>query len=350
MKTRISQGPTDPRWTAVITRDPQADFFYSVATTGIYCRPSCGARLPRLENVRFHPTPVAAERAGFRACKRCRPNEAVSAQRGREAVIMACRIIADSENVPSLANLARQVGLSPHHFHRLFRKVTGLTPKNYAAALREGSIRKRLVKSATVTQAIYDSGYSTGSRFYAKSNAVLGMTPTLYRAGAAGCTIRFAIGKCSMGKVLAAQSTTGICAILLGDSAIALTRELKDRFPKAEILPGGPDFVSVIAEVVQAVDSPAKGFCLPLDIRGTVFQKRVWDALCRIPPGKTATYTEIARCIGAPKAVRAVGAACGANAIGVAIPCHRAVRSDGTLAGYRWGLKRKQALLKKESS
>jgi AraC family transcriptional regulator, regulatory protein of adaptative response / methylated-DNA-[protein]-cysteine methyltransferase len=349
MKVASQSTINDPRWYAIITRDFNASFFYGVATTGVYCRPSCGARLPRPENVSFHRTPKAAERAGFRPCKRCQPNAAPSSVRRAEMVTQACRAIAASEKAPRFADLARRAGVSAHHFHRLFKQVTGLTPKGYAAALREGKLRKHLKRSSTVTEAIYDSGYATGSRFYEKSNAVLGMTPSRFRAGGADTEIRFAVRKCTLGKVLAAQSPVGICAILLGDDSVAFTRELKERFPNARIVPGGRDFAHVVADVVKVIDDPAKGLGLPLDVRGTAFQKRVWDALCRIPAGETATYTEIAKYIGAPKAVRAVGAACGANAIGVVIPCHRAVRSDGTLAGYRWGLARKRALLKKES-
>ncbi|HUK60796.1 MAG TPA: bifunctional DNA-binding transcriptional regulator/O6-methylguanine-DNA methyltransferase Ada [Stellaceae bacterium] len=339
----------DARWDAVCRRDRGADgaFVLSVRTTGVYCRPSCGARRPLRQNVRFHVDCAAAERAGFRPCKRCRPNE--TGERHTAAITAACREIAAAEDMPPLTELAHTAGLSPFHFHRVFRQVTGLTPRQYRAAERGKRLREELPRAQSVTAAIYDAGFNSSGRFYAASDAILGMTPSRFRAGGAGVKIRFAVGQCSLGAILVAASEKGICAIMLGDEAGALVRALEDRFPKAALEAGDSGFESWVAQVVGLVETPQIGLDLPLDLRGTAFQQRVWRALREIPPGTTATYTEIARRIGAPHAVRAVGTACGANPIAVAIPCHRVVRSDGSLAGYRWGIERKRALIARES-
>ena len=263
-------------------------------------------------------------------------------------VIEACRIIEKSETVPALDELARRVGLSPYHFHRVFKDVTGLTPKGYATARREQRVRGRLARGARVTEAIFDAGYGSNGRFYEKSGETLGMTPTRYRAGGMGTDIRFAIGECSLGAILVACSERGVCAVLLGDDPGALARELQDRFPRAHLIGGDAAFEKRVAQVVGFVEAPRVGLDLPLDVRGTVFQKRVWQALRRIPAGKTVSYSELAKRIGAPRAVRAVASACAANAIAVAIPCHRVVRNDGGLSGYRWGVERKRSLLERE--
>ena len=342
----------DPRWAQVAARDASADgqFYYSVATTGVYCRPSCASRLARPENVRFHATREAAEEAGFRPCKRCKPDQAPAADRQAQLVAAACRLIESSEESPGLDALANHAGLSPYHFHRLFKAVTGVTPKRYAASHRAGLVRGKLGISTTVTEAIYEAGYNSNGRFYAAANEMLGMTPTRYRRGGDRTEIRFAIGQCSLGAILVARSERGICAILLGDDPEALARELQDRFPKANLIGGDPDFEQLVARVVGLVEKPALGLNLPLDVRGTAFQQRVWQALQKIPAGSTASYAAIARQIGAPQAVRAVAQACAANTLAVAIPCHRVVRSDGALSGYRWGVERKQALLEREAS
>ena len=354
-EAKVTATVSDPRWADVVARRPEADgrFWYSVATTGVYCRPSCGARRARPENVRFHATREDAERAGFRPCKRCRPDEQPLAERHAAKIVEACRIleraIEEARPVPALPELAGAVGLSRYHFHRLFRQATGLTPKAYAAAHRERRLRRELPGSSRVTDAIYDAGYGSNARFYERANAVLGMTPRRYRAGGENVRIRFAIGQCSLGAILVAQSERGICAILLGDDPDALARELQDMFPRANLVGGDEDFEAVVARVVGFVEAPALGLGLPLDVRGTAFQQRVWEALRQIPAGKTASYRDIAERIGAPKAVRAVAQACGANALAVAIPCHRVVRTDGSLSGYRWGVERKRALLGKEA-
>lgn len=352
-ETRVAAGATesDPRWAAVVARSAAADgtFYYSVRTTGVYCRPSCGARQPRPENVRFHATREEAERAGFRACKRCRPDRPSVAEQHATVVTEICRLLETSPRVPTLEVLASRAGMSPFHFHRVFKAVTGLTPRAYAAAHRGERVRRELGKAPSVTAAIYESGYGSNGRFYGESERMLGMTPTEYRAGGTNAEIRFAVGECSLGSILVARSERGVCAILLGDDPDALARDLQDRFPRATLIGGDPEFEDLVAQVVGFVEAPRLGLDLPLDVRGTAFQQRVWRALRDIPAGSTASYREIARRIGAPGSVRAVAHACATNPLAVAIPCHRVVRSDGGLAGYRWGVERKRALLDREA-
>ena len=271
------------------------------------------------------------------------------AERHAAKVAEACRLIERTETIPSLGQLAAHAGLSAYHFHRMFKRVTGLTPKAYATAHRAKRIRDRLDRGSTVTAAIFEAGYNSNSRFYEKSNQLLGMTPSSYRAGGANIEIRFAIGECSLGSILVAASEKGVCAILLGDDPDALARDLQDRFPKSNLIGGDAEFEQLVTKVVGFVEAPAIGFDLPLDVRGTAFQQRVWQALREIPAGSTASYTEIANRIGSPKAVRAVAGACAANVLAVAIPCHRVVRNDGESSGYRWGVERKRALLKREA-
>jgi AraC family transcriptional regulator, regulatory protein of adaptative response / methylated-DNA-[protein]-cysteine methyltransferase len=341
----------DRRWAAVVARDPKADgkFFYSVKTTGVYCRPSCAARRAKRENVAFHPTTAAAEHAGFRPCKRCRPEQGSLAAQHAATVERVCRRIEGADRAPSLAVLAREAHMSRYHFHRVFKAVTGLTPKSYAAAHRAERVRRELGRSRTVTEAIFDAGFNSGGRFYATSDAVLGMTPTDYRAGGIRADIRFAVGECSLGSILVAQSAKGVCAILLGDDPDQLARDLQDRFARANLIGADAEFEKLVAKIVGFVEAPALGLDLPLDVRGTAFQQRVWQALRKIPAGATASYSDIAQRIGAPKSVRAVAQACAANAIAIAIPCHRVVRQDGALSGYRWGVERKRALLEREA-
>jgi AraC family transcriptional regulator, regulatory protein of adaptative response / methylated-DNA-[protein]-cysteine methyltransferase len=342
---------SDPRWAQVRARSTAADgsFFYSCRTTGVYCRPSCPARHPRAENVRFHATREDAEAAGFRPCKRCKPNQPSLNEQHAAKVTEACRLIETSPRVPTLEQLARKVGLSVFHFHRVFKAITGLTPREYGIAHRGKRVRKELRQNSTVSRAIYESGYNSNARFYGESPQILGMTPTAYRAGGANATIRFAIGECSLGSILVAASDRGVCAILLGDDPEALVRALQDWFPRASLIGADPEFEKLVARVVGFIEAPALGLDLPLDVRGTAFQQRVWQALREIPAGTTATYAEIADRIGAPKAVRAVAGACAANKLAVAIPCHRVVRTDGSLSGYRWGVDRKEALLQREA-
>jgi AraC family transcriptional regulator of adaptative response/methylated-DNA-[protein]-cysteine methyltransferase len=350
---RVRSYATDEaRWDAVQRRDRAADgaFYYSVRTTGVYCRPSCASRLARRENVAFHASPAAAEKAGFRACKRCRPNGPALDERRAAAAAKACRLIERSEEMPSLDALAKAAGMSRFHFHRVFKAATGVTPKAYADAHRAQRVRDALTSRGSVTEAIYSAGFNSSGRFYAASTDMLGMTPRDFRAGGSGADIRFAVGQCSLGAILVAATPKGICAISFGDDPDALVRDLQDRFPKARLIGGDKEFEKLVAQVVGLVEGPGARFDLPLDVRGTAFQQRVWQALRKIPAGATATYTDIAKRIGRPKAVRAVAAACAGNPVAVAIPCHRVVRLDGDLAGYRWGVARKRALLAREQA
>jgi AraC family transcriptional regulator of adaptative response/methylated-DNA-[protein]-cysteine methyltransferase len=350
-KARAAATVADPRWRSVLARDANSDgsFFYSVASTGVYCRPSCGARTPRPENVDFHADTAAAERAGFRPCKRCRPTEiSLDRERARK-VAELCRFIDASASTPTLAELSRRSGLSPYHLHRVFKAVTGLTPRRYAAGRRAERLRRELEGGESVTGAIYGAGFNSNGRFYATANEVLGMTATSYKNGGKDRSVLFAVGECSLGAILVAASDRGVCAILLGDEPDALVRDLEDRFPEAELVGGDAEFERLVASVVGFVEAPRVGFDLPLDVRGTVFQERVWRALAQIPAGATASYAEIAQRIGAPSAVRAVAQACSQNPLAVAIPCHRVVRQDGGLSGYRWGIERKRALLEREA-
>jgi AraC family transcriptional regulator, regulatory protein of adaptative response / methylated-DNA-[protein]-cysteine methyltransferase len=341
----------DPRWASVLARSPAADgsFFYSVKTTGVYCRPSCAARLARPENVRFHGTRQEAEQAGFRPCRRCKPDQPSLSDQHAAMATEACRLIETSEGIPSLEALATHAGMSVFHFHRIFKAVMGLTPREYATARRGERMRGELTRGRTVTAAIYESGYSSNAQFYGESRQVLGMSPSIYRTGGANADIRFAVGECSLGSILVAQSEIGVCAILLGDDPDALVRDLQDRFPKATLIGADTEFEQLVSRVVGFIEVPGLGLNLPLDVRGTAFQQRVWQALQEIPVGSTASYTEIAARIGSPKSVRAVAQACAANPLAVAIPCHRVVRNDGGLSGYRWGIERKRALQEREA-
>jgi AraC family transcriptional regulator of adaptative response/methylated-DNA-[protein]-cysteine methyltransferase len=342
----------DPRWQVLEHRDAAFDgrFVYSVKTTGVYCRPSCPSRLAKPQNVAFHESCEDAEEAGFRPCKRCRPNEASQAENHARIVAEACRMIENAEELPPLDMLAEKAGMSSFYFHRVFKSVTGVTPKAYATAHRSKRVRDELTSGhGNVTDAIYSAGFGSNSRFYEKSNAVLGMTPTKFRSGGADTEIKFAIGECSLGSILVARSEKGVCAIFMGDDPDQLARDLQDRFPNANLVGDDPDFDKLVASVVGLVEKPDRGIDLPLDIHGTVFQQRVWQALRDIPAGQKASYTDIAERIGAPKSVRAVAQACAANKIAIAIPCHRVVRNDGALSGYRWGVERKRALLNREA-
>ncbi|GAC1336653.1 MAG: bifunctional DNA-binding transcriptional regulator/O6-methylguanine-DNA methyltransferase Ada [Acetobacteraceae bacterium] len=345
-----SFGTDASRWAAIRGRDPEADghFLYAVATTGVYCRPSCAARPARPENVSFHPDRVSAERAGFRPCKRCKPDQPPRAEREATLVAAACRAIEAAEDGPSLESLATAAGLSPFHFHRLFRRVAGVTPKAYAAAHRARRVQDSLQRGESVTGAIYEAGFSSSGRFYAAADGMLGMRPSTYRAGGPGELIRHAVGQSALGLVLVAATERGICAILLGDEAAVLEADLRARFRRARLEPAGPALSAWVAQVVAFVETPQASLALPLDIQGTAFQRRVWEILQSIPPGETLSYTQVAARLGSERAVRAVAGACAANPIAVAVPCHRVVAADGGLAGYRWGLARKAALLRQE--
>ncbi|KFE56813.1 bifunctional DNA-binding transcriptional regulator/O6-methylguanine-DNA methyltransferase Ada [Pseudomonas syringae] len=341
----------DARWAAVLARDASADgqFVYAVRTTGVYCRPSSLSRLPHRGNVLFFDTAAAAEAAGYRPSRRAAADQSNVAEQHAALVAQACRRIEQAEVSPSLSQLAFDAGLSPYHFHRVFKALTGVTPKGYANAQRASKVRHHLVAGNSVTEALYDAGFNSNSRFYANAQALLGMKPEQFRKGGSDTEIRFALGECSLGSILVAQSPRGVCAILLGDDPEVLVRNFQDQFRNALLIGADHDFEQMIAKVVGFTEAPGLGLDLPLDMRGTAFQQRVWLALQEIPPGSTASYAEIAQKIGAPKSFRAVAQACGANSLAVAIPCHRVVRSDGNLSGYRWGIERKQKLLERES-
>ncbi len=356
MMITMPKTETDPRWLAVQGRDKASDgaFYYGVATTGVYCRPSCGARTPRPENVRFYATTDEARAAGFRACLRCKPEQEAGAGQA-QMIAGICRMIEESESEPNLAQLARRAGLSPYHFHRVFKAATGLTPKAYATAHRAKRVREELsLGEGSVTSALYGAGFGSNGRFYAASNAILGMTPTRFKAGGTDTEIRFAVGDSSLGAILVAESDKGICAVSLGDDPNELVEELQDRFPRASLIGGDAAFEKRVAQVIGMVEAPKgnshTGRDLPLDIRGTAFQQRVWAALRQIPAGQTLSYAELAEKIGDPKAVRAVAGACAANTLAVLVPCHRIVRTDGSLSGYRWGVERKRTLLGREAA
>ena len=343
----------DTRWQAVLHRDRNADgtFVYSVRSTGVFCRPGCSSRTPRPENVRFHATPDEAIRAGFRPCQRCKPEQ--RSDPSAASVSTVCRAIeeaiATGDPIPQLDMLAQQVGLSKFHLHRMFRASTGLTPKQYANACRSKQLQTNLKASETVTDSIYETGFNSSSRFYHAAANTLGMTPTQFRNGAQNTTITYAIGSSTLGMVLVARSERGICAILMGDSEETLRHDLQQRFPQATLTPADTDFAETLKTIVTLTEQPhSTHLNLPLDIRGTAFQQRVWQALQQIPAGQTASYADIAQRIGNPRSVRAVAQACANNALAVAIPCHRVVRSDGNLSGYRWGVERKKELLRRE--
>jgi AraC family transcriptional regulator of adaptative response/methylated-DNA-[protein]-cysteine methyltransferase len=342
--------PRDPRLDRIIARDKAADgeFWYSVSTTGVYCRPSCPSRTANPKNVRIYDNIVSVKAAGFRPCKRCNPDGLSIQDENAALAAKVCRLIEDAEEEPSLEDLAHAVELSPSYFHRMFKAATGVTPKEYAAAHRAKKVRQGLATGNSITEAIYDAGFSSSGRFYEKAGDILGMTPSQFRSGGNNEEIKFAVGQTSLGAILVASSKKGIAAILLGDDPEALVQTLQDRFPKARLVGADHEYEALVARVVGFVEAPGVGLNLPLDVRGTAFQQRVWQALREIPVGETVSYTEVARRIGSPSAVRAVAGACAANNLAIAIPCHRVVRTDGSLSGYAWGVDRKRALIDRE--
>lgn len=351
MESNVVQEIRDEeRWAAVQAKDPRLDgeFVFAVKTTGIYCRPSCPARPARRHNVEFFDTTVEAARAGYRACKRCKPDGVSQALVRQELVLQACQAIERSESGLSLDDLAAKVGLSPHHFHRIFKASAGLTPKQYQKAVQARRVSSALAGSASVTQAIYEAGFSSSGRFYEDAGANLGMAPSSFRQGGVGEKIRHTIEPCTLGMMLVAATQRGVCAIEFADTEDALLTSLQARFPKAELQAGDAQFKQWVARILRHLDQPSRPLDLPLDVRGTAFQRRVWQALQEIPCGQTVSYTELAQRLGQPMAVRAVASACASNQIAVLIPCHRVVRRGGALAGYRWGLARKAELLRRE--
>lgn len=339
------------RWQAVVSRDANADgeFFYSVASTGIYCKPSCGARLPKRENVAFHADSAAAERAGFRACLRCQPNAPELLQRQRDIIERACRLMAASETPLSLDDLAQHAAMSRFHFQRTFKKIVGITPKQFQQSLRDENTRQALLDHERITDAIYAAGFNSSGNFYAKANKRLGMQPQQFQRGGADTVIRYGIVPCALGVLLLAATDKGICSIELGDCTQDLADGLRRRFPRAQFAPKDAQLEQWLQTTLQFIERPQHALQLPLDIQGTAFQRQVWQALCDIPLGTTASYTDIAARIGKPKAVRAVATACASNSLALVIPCHRVIRGNGELAGYRWGIERKRELLAREA-
>ncbi|MBM3927005.1 MAG: bifunctional DNA-binding transcriptional regulator/O6-methylguanine-DNA methyltransferase Ada [Sphingomonadales bacterium] len=331
-------------WVAFETRDRRMDgrLIVAVTTTGIYCKPSCPARRPRRDNVRFFADPAAARAAGFRACLRCTPD---TTGRDHDAVARAVAMITHADGGIALADLAASVGYAPHHFHRLFKRATGVTPAAYARALKARRGVKALASDATVTEAIYDAGYSGASRFYDAAADRLGMTPSAWKRGGAGATIHWTVATTSLGPLLIAATDKGLCRVAFEEDRT----HLATRFPKAQIVAGGPALDDLAAQVVAAVETPGRHTDLPIDVQGTAFQEAVWQALRAIPKGETRSYAQIALAAGAPGATRAVGSACGANAVAVVIPCHRVTRSDGGIGGYAYGTQRKRTLLEREA-
>jgi AraC family transcriptional regulator of adaptative response/methylated-DNA-[protein]-cysteine methyltransferase len=356
MFDRTTPAEDDARWAAVLARDPEADgtFVLAVRTTGIYCRPTCPARRPKRENTDFYPDAAAARAAGFRPCRRCEPDAARGERIAERAVAAAARLIeaalADEAPLPDLETLAARTGYAPHHLHRLFKRATGLTPRAFARALRARRAEAGLAEGASVTEAITAAGYGSPSRFYEAAGARLGMAPSVRRAGGRGETIRHASAETSLGRVRVAATERGVCAITFGEDDAEHIAWLRRRFPAAEIVAADAGFAATLQAVVAMIERPGADAGLPLDLRGTAFQERVWAALRAIPPGETASYAAIAEAIGRPTAARAVATACAANPAAVAVPCHRVLRTDGSLSGYRWGVARKAALLARESS
>jgi AraC family transcriptional regulator, regulatory protein of adaptative response / methylated-DNA-[protein]-cysteine methyltransferase len=335
--------PSDA-WTAVLRRDRSRDgqFVTGVLTTGIYCRPSCAARHPERSNVRFFSDGAEAREAGLRPCLRCKPDDVA---RDEAALAKATAFIAAAETPPALDEVAAIAGYAPHHFHRLFKRATGLTPAAYARALRARRAEAALQAESSVTDAIYEAGYSAPSRFYAENKGRLGMTPSVWKKGGQGATIRWAVVPTSLGQMLVAATDQGICRLSFDETEA----DLRDRFPNADIMAGGADMGAMVEGAIAAVEQPALMPSLPLDVQGTAFQEAVWRELSRIPPGETASYATLAARAGNPAAVRAAGSACGANPVAILIPCHRAKRTDGSLGGYAYGLGRKEKLLEREA-
>ncbi|MDJ0388238.1 bifunctional DNA-binding transcriptional regulator/O6-methylguanine-DNA methyltransferase Ada [Roseomonas sp. E05] len=336
-------------WAELQRREARPDMVYAVATQGVYCRFGCPSRLPLRRNVRFFPDCASAEAAGFRACRRCDPLGARAALHA-EAVRDACARIEAAEAMPPLAELAAHAGYARHHFLRLFREITGLTPRAYADAVKARRLQAALGEGARVAEAVAEAGFGSESRVYEQPGRLLGMSPGAARRGGEGETIHHAFTDSPLGPLMVAATEKGICRIAFGPDEAALLGELSARFPRARHLPGGEAMAAMLRSVVALIEEPHAARALPLDLRGTAFQQRVWQALMAIPPGRTTTYSGLAEAIGQPRAVRAVAAACAANPAALAVPCHRVIGKDGALTGYRWGLPRKRELLEREKA
>jgi AraC family transcriptional regulator of adaptative response/methylated-DNA-[protein]-cysteine methyltransferase len=341
------------RWRALENRDAACDgsFVYGVATTGVYCRPSCSSRKPLRENVAFFDDSSAAERAGFRPCKRCQPSSGEPHSMSAIRVARMCRAIEEADAPLPLAALADLVALSPNRAQKLFKSTVGLSPKAYASAIRDRRLRKELVSTqGSITSAMFAAGFQASSRFYERASSILGMTPKEYRAGADGVEVGFALGECDLGSVLVAGTARGLCSVSLGDDPDALLQDLEGRFTGARKLAPNAKLAAALARVIESIDDPARSAELPLDVRGTAFQHRVWAALTCIPRGHTLSYSEVARALGAPQAHRAVASACAQNPLALLVPCHRVIPQGRGVGGYRWGVDRKRALLLREQS
>ena len=346
------EADADPRWQAVLARDRSQDgrFVYAVRTTGVYCRPSCPSRRPRRHVVTFFDAPAGAIQAGYRACKRCKPDIRAGADPWIDKIRRACVYLANVDGHPSLARLARHLGGSPYHVQRNFKRIVGVTPREYADACRLGKVKQRLRRGEAVTDAMLDAGYGSSSRFYERAAAKLGMTPSTYKQGAAGQRISYAVADSPLGKVLVAATAKGVCAVSMGDSEAALVRSLAGEYPSATLSDDDRELKRWTHEIIARVRGQQPRIDLPLDVRATAFQWQVWNALAGIPHGETRSYRDVAKAIGRPRAVRAVARACATNPAAIAIPCHRVVPSAGGTGGYRWGSKRKEALLRFERS
>jgi AraC family transcriptional regulator, regulatory protein of adaptative response / methylated-DNA-[protein]-cysteine methyltransferase len=347
----ISSGLADKFWLAIETRDTNFDglFYYGVRTTGVFCRPACSSRQPARANVSFYALPEAAMAAGFRACLRCRPDESTLRDPQAELVQSVCRLIARSvEERPNLSAIGEQFRLSQSHLQRLFKKLMGITPREYAEALRTDRFKGHIKGGRSVTDALYEAGYGSSSRLYEKASAQLGMTPATYRKGGQGMNVRYTIAESPLGLLLVAATDRGICSVQLGDTSEELACGLREEFPQAEVRQDETDLSTQVRTLLDYLEGVRPHPDLPLDVQGTAFQKRVWEELRRIPAGQTASYGEIAERIGQPTAVRAVARACANNPVALVTPCHRVVRQDGEISGYRWGVRRKRKLLERE--
>lgn len=339
-------------WQVVAARDDScaASFVYAVLTTGIFCRPGCPARLPQRENIKFFPDAATARMAGYRPCRRCLPDKDSAQEEQARKIVAACRLLESCEEEPVLAQLAEAAAMSPRHLHREFKRMVGVTPKQYASYWRTRRFQALLEEGATVTEAVYGAGYGSSSGPYRSAREGLGMAPGAYRQGGRGETLTCGTAPCFLGWLVVVASARGVCAVEFGDDQEELLMRQRQRFSQARLIDGDGDFSRLVQAVVQQIAQPARAITIPLDIRGTVFELQVWNALRQIPPGTTISYSELAERIGRPRAVRAVAGACGRNAIAGLVPCHRAVAKDGRLAGYRWGLERKRRLLAAEQS
>jgi AraC family transcriptional regulator of adaptative response/methylated-DNA-[protein]-cysteine methyltransferase len=355
MKEQMNLLPDDydAKWQAVLTKDVRFDgqFVFAVSSTGIYCRPSCGSRRPRREHVSFFQLPEGAEQAGFRACRRCHPRNARLVDPQIQMVQRVCRLIEESEGEPlTLAALSEQLGVSSFHLQRTFKSIMGITPRRYAETCRVNRFKQGVRKGEAITSAIYDAGYGSSSRLYERASSQLGMTPATYGKGGRGAVINYAIVETPLGRLLVAATNKGVCSVTLGDSDVALKTDLLNEFPAAEIRHDEKPLRSSLKAIVEHLKSKSPHIDLPLDIQATAFQRQVWEQLRAIPYGQTHSYSEVAKAIGQEKAVRAVAHACATNPVALVIPCHRVIREDKSLGGYRWGLERKKRLLETEKA